>query len=135
MTARERIAALCDQGSALVEMGLFAAWKMYDEFGGAPSAAVVTGIGRVDGSACMIIANDATVKAGAFFPLTAKKVLRAQRIAHFLINRGHLFIGVQRARAAPVVLQIVDSPCGIRARVLFFVTITAFVSGAGVRTG
>jgi len=74
-----------------MELGLWAAWGMYKEWGGAPSAGVVTGIGAVGGRRVMIIANDATVKAGAFFPMTCKKVLRAQRI-HGLDN-GICFIG------------------------------------------
>src|SRR5438094_2099072 len=67
LTARERIARLIDPGSDLLELGLWAAWKMYQEWGGAPSAGVVTGIGTVEGRRVMLIANDATVKAGAFF--------------------------------------------------------------------
>ncbi|HEY3964232.1 MAG TPA: acyl-CoA carboxylase subunit beta [Planctomycetaceae bacterium] len=85
LTARERIAALVDPPSEFHELGRFAAWNMYTEWGSAPSASVVCGIGRVAGRSFMIIANDATVKAGAFFPMTVKKVLRAQRIA--MINR------------------------------------------------
>src|SRR5258708_357694 len=85
LTARERIAALVDPASPFYELGRFAAWNMYAEWGSAPSATVVCGIGRVAGRSFMIIANDATVKAGAFFPMTVKKVLRAQRIA--MINR------------------------------------------------
>jgi acetyl-CoA carboxylase carboxyltransferase component len=65
----------------LFELGLWAAWNMYADWGAAPAAGVVTGIGTVEGRQAMIIANDATVKAGAFFPMTVKKVLRAQRIA------------------------------------------------------
>jgi len=68
-------------GSNFLELGLWAAYGMYSEYGGAPGAGVVTGLGRVSGRLCMIIANDATVKAGAFFPMTAKKVIRAQTIA------------------------------------------------------
>ena len=64
-----------------MEVGLWAADGMYEEFGGAPGAGTVAGIGRVSGRLCMVIANDATVKAGAFFPMTCKKVLRAQHIA------------------------------------------------------
>src|SRR5260370_39185915 len=75
LTARERIAKLTDD---FFELGLWAAWQMYGDWGGAPSAGVVTGIGTVAGRQVMLIANDATVKAGAFFPMTAKKVLRAQ---------------------------------------------------------
>src|SRR5262245_24057806 len=69
LTARERIARLIDPGTELLELGLWAAWKMYAEWGGAPSAGVVTGVGRVAGRRVMLIANDATVKAGAFFPM------------------------------------------------------------------
>src|SRR5437762_12841065 len=85
-TARERIDLLIDSGSEFFELGLWAAWNMYKEWGGAPSAGVVTGVATVSGRRVMLIANDATVKAGAFFPMTAKKVLRAQRIA----MEGHL---------------------------------------------
>ncbi|MFN0055397.1 MAG: acyl-CoA carboxylase subunit beta [Planctomycetales bacterium] len=85
LTARERIAALLDPGSAFLELWPFAAWGMYQEWGGAPGASVVCGIARVAGRRVMLIANDATVKAGAFFPMTVKKVLRTQRIA--LVNR------------------------------------------------
>src|SRR5205085_12655511 len=81
LTARERISQLVDAPDAFVELGLWAAWQMYRDWGGAPSAGVITGIGPVEGRQVMIIANDATVKAGAFFPMTVKKVLRAQRIA------------------------------------------------------
>src|SRR5262249_10022797 len=81
LTARERIAKLIDAEEDFFELGLWAAWNMYQDWGGAPSAGVVTGIAPIAGRLTMIIANDATVKAGAFFPLTAKKVLRAQRIA------------------------------------------------------
>jgi 3-methylcrotonyl-CoA carboxylase beta subunit len=81
LTARERIAKLVDDGDSFFELGLWAAWGMYQEWGGAPSAGVVTGIATVADRKTMVIANDATVKAGAFFPMTCKKVLRAQRIA------------------------------------------------------
>ena len=81
LTARERIEKLIDPGTPFFELGLWAAYGMYKEWGGAVSAGVVTGIGTVDGRRVMVIANDATVKAGAFFPMTCKKVLRAQRIA------------------------------------------------------
>ena len=82
LTVRERLKLLLDEGTEFLELGLWAAHGMYAEFGGAPCAGVVTGLGRVAGRLCMIVANDATVKAGAFFPMTAKKVLRAQTIAH-----------------------------------------------------
>jgi acetyl-CoA carboxylase carboxyltransferase component len=80
MLARERIANLIDPQSNFIEIGTFAADKMYEEHGGCPSAGVIAGIGYVSGKQCMIVANDATVKAGAWFPMTAKKNLRAQEI-------------------------------------------------------
>jgi acetyl-CoA carboxylase carboxyltransferase component len=102
LTARERIDRLIDQGSSLFELGLWAAWGMYSEWGGAPSAGVVTGIGIVEGRQVMIIANDATVKAGSFFPMTCKKVLRAQRIAlenhlplAYLVDSAGVFLPLQ----------------------------------------
>src|SRR5258705_6780849 len=81
LTARERIVKLIDPGAQFFELGIFAAHEMYEEWGGAPSAGTITGLARVCGRTFMIIANDATVKAGAFFPMTAKKVIRAQNIA------------------------------------------------------
>ncbi|MFO0860341.1 MAG: acyl-CoA carboxylase subunit beta [Phycisphaerales bacterium] len=81
LTARERIEKLVDQGSTFQEYGLWCAYGMYKEHGGAPAAGVVTGVGVVQGRRCMIVANDATVKAGAFFPMTCKKIIRAQTIA------------------------------------------------------
>lgn len=81
LTARERIDYLLDPDSRFLEVGAFAAHGMYEEEGGCPSAGVITGIGYVSGRMCMIVANDATVKAGAWFPMTAKKSLRAQEIA------------------------------------------------------
>jgi acetyl-CoA carboxylase carboxyltransferase component len=81
LTARERIDMLLDEGEELSELGLWAAYEMYEEEGGCPSAGVVMGTGKVSGKTCMIVANDATVKAGAWFPMTAKKNLRAQEIA------------------------------------------------------
>ncbi len=102
LTARERIARLLDPGSDLFEIGLWAAWEMYPEWGGAPAAGVVTGIGNVAGRPVMLIANDATVKAGAFFPMTCKKVLRAQRIALenrlclvYLVDSAGVFLPLQ----------------------------------------
>jgi 3-methylcrotonyl-CoA carboxylase beta subunit len=89
-------------GLNFLELGLWAAHGMYSEFGGAPGAGVVTGLGRVEGRLCMIIANDATVKAGAFFPMTAKKVLRAQHIALenriptlYLVDSSGVFLPLQ----------------------------------------
>jgi 3-methylcrotonyl-CoA carboxylase beta subunit len=81
LLARERIAYLIDKESEFLEVGALAAEGMYAEQGGCPSAGVVCGIGYVSGRQCMIVANDATVKAGAWFPMTAKKNLRAQEIA------------------------------------------------------
>lgn len=81
LTARERIEFLIDPGSGFLEIGLFTAFDMYQDEGGCPSAGVVTGIGIIHGRECMIVANDATVKAGAWFPMTAKKNMRAQEIA------------------------------------------------------
>src|SRR5260221_11623604 len=102
LTARERIAGLIDEGTAFFELGLWAAWNMYREWGGAPSAGVVTGVGTVSDRRVMIIANDATVKAGAFFPMTCKKVLRAQRIALesrlplvYLVDSAGVFLPLQ----------------------------------------
>ncbi len=95
LTARERIAYLLDNEDDFLEIGSFAAHDMYSEHGGCPSAGVITGIGTVSGKLCMIIANDATVKAGAWFPMTGKKNLRAQEIA--LENRLPLIYLVDSA--------------------------------------
>jgi acetyl-CoA carboxylase carboxyltransferase component len=102
LTARERVKLLLDEGTELFELGLWAAHGMYSEYGGAPAAGVVTGLGNVCGRICMIIANDATVKAGAFFPMTAKKVLRAQTIALenriptlYLVDSSGVFLPLQ----------------------------------------
>ena len=107
LTARERLALLLDRDAATaepqwLELGLWAANGMYAEFGGAPGAGVITGIGRVAGRLCMVLANDATVKAGAFFPMTAKKVLRAQTIALenriptlYLVDSSGVFLPLQ----------------------------------------
>jgi acetyl-CoA carboxylase carboxyltransferase component len=102
MTARERIARLVDPASPLLELGLWAAHGMYADWGGAPAAGVVTAVGTIAGRRHMIVANDATVKAGAFFPMTAKKVLRAQRIAFanrlplaYLVDSAGIFLPLQ----------------------------------------
>jgi acetyl-CoA carboxylase carboxyltransferase component len=97
LTARERIARLLDPEEEFLELNLWAAWDMYNDWGGAPGAGVITGIGRVSNRQFMIIANDATVKAGAFFPQTCKKFLRAQRIA--MDNRLPLIYLVDSAGA------------------------------------
>ena len=101
-TARERIAGLFDAGSSSLELGLWSAHEMYQEWGGAPGAGVVTVIGSVAGRRVMVIANDATVKAGACFPLTIKKILRAQTIAGqnrlpliYLVDSSGVFLPMQ----------------------------------------
>jgi len=78
LSARERIQYLIDKGSTFLELGLFAGYGMYEEAGGCPAGGVVAGIGYVSGRQCVIVANDMTVKAGAWFPITAKKHLRMQ---------------------------------------------------------
>ena len=99
---RERIAALIDSPASFLEVGLWAAHGMYREWGAFPGAGVVTGIGDIAGRPCMIVANDATVKAGAFVPMTCKKVLRAQRIAFecnlplvYLVDSAGVFLPMQ----------------------------------------
>jgi acetyl-CoA carboxylase carboxyltransferase component len=101
LTARERIDLLADSGS-FFELGLYAAHKMYEEWGGAPAAGVITGLARIQTRMVMLIVNDATVKAGAFFPLTAKKVIRAQNIAIenriptiYLVDSAGVFLPLQ----------------------------------------
>src|ERR1700680_3426638 len=76
LTARERVAKLIDPQTSFFELGIYAAYEMYEEWGGAPAAGTITGLGRVCGRLVMIVANEATVDAGSFFPLTAKKVIR-----------------------------------------------------------
>ena len=102
LTARERITLLLDPQTELFECGIYAAHGMYEEWGGAPAAGVVTGLGRIQGRLCMLIVNDATVKAGAFFPITAKKVIRAQNIAIenriptiYLVDSAGVFLPLQ----------------------------------------
>lgn len=102
MTARERIAFLLDDKNDFLEIGTFTGEDMYPEVGGCPSGGVVTGIGRISGRLCMIIANDATVKAGAWFPITGKKNLRAQEIAMenhlpliYLVDSAGVFLPMQ----------------------------------------
>src|SRR6266581_4914522 len=100
LTARERIDRLVDAGSAFLELSALAAWNVYE--GQAPSAGVVTGIGVIEGLECVVIANDATVKGGTYFPLTVKKHLRAQEIAGqnrlpcvYLVDSGGAFLPLQ----------------------------------------
>ena len=102
MTARERIANLIDEGSHFQEIGAFAGYGMYEEYGGCPSGGVVTGLGYISKRLCMIVANDATVKAGAWFPITGKKNLRAQEIAMenripiiYLVDSAGVFLPMQ----------------------------------------
>lgn len=102
MLARERISYLLDKDTPWLEIGAFTAEDMYKEYGGCPSAGVVCGIGYVSGRQCMIVANDATVKAGAWFPMTAKKNLRAQEIAMenrlpviYLVDSAGVFLPLQ----------------------------------------
>ena len=102
LLARERVAALIDEDTELLELGGFAAWGHYEEWGGAPAAGVVVGLGIVSGRECVVVANDATVKAGAWFPLTCKKILRAQEIAMenrlpliYLVDSAGVFLPMQ----------------------------------------
>jgi acetyl-CoA carboxylase carboxyltransferase component len=102
LPARERISHLLDKDAAFFEIGIWAAYKMYEEWGKITAAGAVAGIGEVAGVPCMIIANDASVKAGAFFPQTAKKLLRAQRIAFecslpiiYLVDSAGVFLPLQ----------------------------------------
>jgi acetyl-CoA carboxylase carboxyltransferase component len=102
LTARERLRLLVDAESEFIELGIYAAHGMYEEWGGAAAAGVVTGLGRLHGRMFMLIVNDATVKAGAFFPMTAKKVIRAQNIAIqnriptiYLVDSAGVFLPLQ----------------------------------------
>ncbi len=102
LTARERIARLLDDPASFQELGLFAGDGMYEAQGGCPAGGVVMGLGHVSGRLCLIVANDATVKAGAWFPITAKKNLRAQEIAlenHvpiiYLVDSAGVFLPMQ----------------------------------------
>src|SRR5437868_812742 len=101
LTARERIQKLVDPGS-FFELGIYSAFRMYEEWGGAAAAGVITGLARVETRLAMIIANDATVKAGSFFPMTSKKVIRAQNIAIenripviYLVDSAGVFLPLQ----------------------------------------
>src|SRR5215468_10012938 len=100
LTARERIDRLVDPGGPFLELSALAAWDLYD--GAAPGAGIVTGIGVVEGQECVIVANDATVKGGTYFPITVKKHLRAQEIAEqnelpciYLVDSGGAFLPLQ----------------------------------------
>jgi acetyl-CoA carboxylase carboxyltransferase component len=102
LTARERISYLLDKNTDFIEIGAFAGYEMYEEEGGCPAGGVITGIGYVQGKMCMIIANDATVKSGAWFPITGKKNLRAQEIAMenhlptiYLVDSAGIYLPLQ----------------------------------------
>jgi acetyl-CoA carboxylase carboxyltransferase component len=102
LTARERIAYLLDKNAPFLEIGLFAGEGMYEAYGGCPAGGVITGIGYISGKQCVIVANDATVKAGAWFPITAKKNLRAQELAMenrlpivYLVDSAGVFLPMQ----------------------------------------
>src|SRR5213078_1785580 len=100
LTARERVDRLVDPGGAFLELNALAAWELYD--GAAPAAGIITGIGVVAGRECVVVANDATVKGGSYFPLTVKKHLRAQEVADqnrlpclYLVDSGGAFLPLQ----------------------------------------
>ncbi len=100
LTARERIEGLIDPGTALLEFSTLAAYQMYEDQ--APAAGVITGIGVIEGTECVIVANDATVKGGTYFPMTVKKHLRAQEIAMenglpciYLVDSGGAYLPLQ----------------------------------------
>ena len=102
LSPRERVKYLIDKGSNFIELGAFAAYEMYEEYGGCPAAGTVAGIGYISGRQCMIIANDNTVKAGAWFPMTGKKNLRMQEIAMenhlpvvYLVDSAGVFLPMQ----------------------------------------
>ena len=102
LLARERIDHLIDPGSSFFEIGIYAAWQMYTEYGSPAASGTITGIGIVEGYDCMIVANDATVKAGAYFEVTLKKTLRAQQIAMennlpiiYLVDSAGVFLPLQ----------------------------------------
>jgi 3-methylcrotonyl-CoA carboxylase beta subunit len=102
LVARERIAYLCDEGTPFIEVGAFAGYEMYEEQGGCPAGGTVAGIGYVSGRQCIIVANDQTVKAGAWFPITGKKNLRMQEIAMenflpiiYIVDSAGVFLPMQ----------------------------------------
>ncbi|TFH02298.1 MAG: acyl-CoA carboxylase subunit beta [Calditrichales bacterium] len=102
LSVRERLNLLLDKDTPFFELGIFTAYEMYEEWGGCPAAGVITGFGMISGKKCMVIANDATVKAGSFFPMTAKKVIRAQKIALenriptvYLVDSSGIFLPLQ----------------------------------------
>lgn len=102
LTARERLQYLLDEGKPFIEIGAFAGFKMYQEYGGCPAGGVVSGLGYISGKQCIVIANDQTVKAGAWFPITGKKNLRMQEIAMennlpivYLVDSAGVFLPMQ----------------------------------------
>jgi acetyl-CoA carboxylase carboxyltransferase component len=102
LPVRERLALLLDPGSRFLELGLWAAWRMYPDWGDVPAAGIITGIGTVSGQPCVVVASDATVKAGAMFPQSVKKLIRAQKIAHrlrlpliYLVDSAGVFLPLQ----------------------------------------
>ncbi len=102
LTARERISYLCDKDKPFVEIGTFAGFDMYEEYGGCPAGGTVAGIGYISGRQCVVVANDQTVKAGAWFPITGKKNLRMQEIAMennlpviYLVDSAGVFLPMQ----------------------------------------
>jgi acetyl-CoA carboxylase carboxyltransferase component len=102
LPVRERLARLLDEGAPFLELGLWAAWRLYPEWGDVPAAGIVTGIGTISGRPCLVAANDATVKAGAMFPQSVKKLIRAQKIAHllrlplvYLVDSAGVFLPLQ----------------------------------------
>ena len=102
LTPRERIEYLCDKDKPFIEIGAFAGWEMYEEYGGCPAGGTVAGIGYVSGRQCVVVANDQTVKAGAWFPITGKKNLRMQEISMenrlpiiYLVDSAGVFLPMQ----------------------------------------
>ncbi|TAH04823.1 MAG: acyl-CoA carboxylase subunit beta [Sphingobacteriales bacterium] len=102
LTARERISYLCDEDKPFIEIGAFAGYEMYEEYGGCPSGGTVAGVGYVSGHQCVVVANDQTVKAGAWFPITGKKNLRMQEIAMenhlpivYIVDSAGVFLPMQ----------------------------------------
>ena len=109
LTARQRIEYLTDKDKPFIEIGAFAGYKMYDEQGGCPAGGTVAGVGYVSGRQCVILANDQTVKAGAWFPITGKKNLRMQEIAMenhlpviYLVDSAGVFLPMQEDRKSVV---------------------------------
>src|ERR671935_1868608 len=133
LTARERLDRLLDPDTALLELSPLAAWEMYD--GQAPSAGIVTGIGVVEGQECVLVANDATVKGGTYFPLTVKKHLRAQEIAEqnhlpciYLVDSGGAFLPLQ-AEVFPDPAHFVELCAKRGVPLVFLQNITGFMVG------